>query len=207
MVVKEAVIKRDKDHIIEFVQSALDEGINASDIIDYALIAAMDIIGEQFSRAEIFVPEMLMAAHTMKAGLEIVKPLIKGGADDSKGEVVLATVKGDVHDIGKNIVGMMLESGGFTVFDMGVNVPESEIVRTIEARKPVILGLSALLTTTMPQMKRVIEELDNASLRDRVKVIVGGAPVNQKWADDIGANGYAPDAGAAVTLSKSLVEN
>ncbi|MCX5824828.1 MAG: corrinoid protein [Deltaproteobacteria bacterium] len=173
--------------------------------IQEGLIAAMNVVGQKFSDGEIFVPEMMVSAMTMKLGLNIVKPLLTGKAGAPKGTVLMGTVKGDLHDIGKNIVVMMLEGAGFQVIDLGVDIDVEKVVATVAEIHPQVLGLSALLTTTMPEMKRVIEELRARGLRDRVKVMVGGAPVDAAFAEKIGADGYGRDAVQAVALARSFV--
>ena len=201
----QAVLEYQKDRIGEKVQAALEAGIDPEKIINEALIRAMDLVGRDFSANRIFVPEMLMAAITMKEGLDKVKPLLKAGTGKPKGTVMLATVQGDLHDIGKNILSMMLEGGGFEIIDLGINVKTADIVRKVKELKPDILGLSALLTTTMPEMKKVIDQFAKENFRDQIMVIIGGAPVNRKFADEIGADGYAPDAAAAVDLCRRLL--
>jgi 5-methyltetrahydrofolate--homocysteine methyltransferase len=202
----QAVVKYEKDRIGEMVESALEAGLDPERIINESLIKAMDMVGKDFSANRIFVPEMLMAATTMKEGLNKVKPLLQASGGKSKGTVMLATVQGDLHDIGKNIVGMMLEGGGFEIIDLGINISSDDILAKVKEQKPDILGLSALLTTTMPQMKKVIDLFDNENLRDQTKVIIGGAPVSQKFADQIDADGYAKDAATTVDLCKGLIE-
>lgn len=203
--IKEAVLLYHKDEIVDLVKAGVDCGFEPTRIIHEALIAAMDIVGQKFSDNQIFVPEMLMAANTMKRGLEVVKPLIQSGIDDGARRVMIATVKGDLHDIGKNIVSMMLEGGGFQVCDLGINVATEEIVDQVQKQKPHVLGLSALLTTTMPEMRKVLAALNQKGLRRQVKVIIGGAPLSQKFADEIGADGYGKDAVQAVSLCKRLI--
>jgi 5-methyltetrahydrofolate--homocysteine methyltransferase len=174
-------------------------------VIQEGLIAAMDVVGRKFGAGEIFVPEMMVSAMTMKLGLNIVKPLLTGKAGAPKGTVLVATVKGDLHDIGKNIVIMMLEGAGFHVIDLGVDIDVERVVATVIEIQPQILGLSTLLTTTMPDMKRVIEELRARGMRDRVKIMVGGAPVDAAFAEKIGADGYGKDAAQAMALARSFV--
>ncbi len=200
-----SVQERDKDQVLPLVKEAIAAGVAPKDIINHGLIAAMDVVGRQFGEGEIFVPEMLVSAMLMKQGLEMVKPLLKSGEEQSLGLVLMGTVKGDLHDIGKNIVVMMLEGAGFKVMDLGVDLSVQQVVAKVSELKPQILGLSALLTTTMPEMKNVIDTLKENGLRDTVKVMVGGAPVDQKFADLIGADGYAKDAAEAVTLAKKIV--
>lgn len=206
--IKDAVITRKRAEIQGLVGTAVGEGIDPNAIIDNGLIAAMDVVGKQFSDSEIFVPEMLVSALTMKMGLEVVKPLLlKGGGTRSRGTVMMATVKGDMHDIGKNIVIMMLEGAGFQVVDLGVDLTVEKLVEHIEAIKPDLVGLSALLTTTMPEMRRSILVLQEKGLKGKVKVMVGGAPVSASFAKEIGADGYGADATEAVELARRLISN
>ncbi|MDK2986131.1 MAG: hypothetical protein PWQ96_1775, partial [Clostridia bacterium] len=184
---------------------AIDEGVEAIDIINEGLIPGMTVVGTRFKAGEMFVPEVLMSARAMQGGMELVKPLIADTDMPSAGTVVLGTVKGDLHDIGKNLVGMMMESAGFKVINMGVDVSAEKFVEAVKEHKPQVVALSALLTTTMLAMKDVIELLKEEGLRDDVKVLVGGAPVSQDFADEIGADGYAPDAASATDLVKSLL--
>jgi 5-methyltetrahydrofolate--homocysteine methyltransferase len=202
--IERAVSEGLHDRIEGLIEEALKEGIPARRIIGDALISAMDMVGERFSRQEIYVPEMLVSAHTMKRGLEILKPLLKGRQAPKGGTIIMATVKGDLHDIGKNLVIMMLEGAGFEVVDMGVNVDVSDVVEKVSEVRPDVLGLSALLTTTMPEMARVIEVLKERGLRENVKVMVGGAPVDRAFAERIGADGYGQDATEAVRLAREF---
>ncbi len=204
-ILKEMVVDGKHKEIEARVQSAIDSGIDLNRIINDALISAMDIIGKRFADGEIYVPEMLVSAMTMKLGLEKIKPLLTEEEIETKGTILMCTVKGDLHDIGKNLVTMMLEGAGFKVIDLGVDVKIDTLIRTVKEKKADILGLSALLTTTMPEMHRVIEALEVEGLRDNVKVIVGGAPIDKKFADKIGADGYAKDAAEAVQLARELV--
>ena len=203
--IKDAVINYKDAEITGLVKEALDAGLEPTRIIHEALISAMDVVGADFSSSKIFVPEMLMAANTMKVGLDVVKPLISSDSDEAAVRVMLATVAGDLHDIGKNIVAMMLEGGGFQVIDLGINVQAGEIIKQIREQKPQVLGLSSLLTTTMPEIRNVLEILSQEGLREKIKVIIGGAPVSQKFADEIGADGYGKDAAQAVTLCRNLL--
>jgi 5-methyltetrahydrofolate--homocysteine methyltransferase len=200
--IKDAVIGGKHGEIKALVQQALDAGTDPGTLINDALIAAMDVVGKDFGEGKIFVPEMLVSAMTMKLGLEIVKPHVAGGADQSRGTVIMATVKGDLHDIGKNLVSMMLEGAGFRVLDLGVDLSVQKLVEQVKSVGPDILGLSALLTTTMPEMQNVIAELKSQGLRDRVKVLVGGAPVDRAFAEKIGADGYGSNAAEAVELAR-----
>ncbi|MEW6402665.1 MAG: corrinoid protein [Chloroflexota bacterium] len=204
--IKNAVIERKRDQIQGLVSDALAEKVPCETIINDGLISAMDLVGRRFGTGEIFVPEMLVSALTMKLGLDVVKPhLNQEGGGTSRGTIVMGTVKGDLHDIGKNIVIMMLEGAGFIVADLGVNLPPERILEEVEQIKPNILGLSALLTTTMSELRNVIEALESSGLRKSVKVMVGGAPVDAKFAEKIGADGYGKDAAQAVELARRLV--
>ena len=203
--IKEAVVNRQRKEIEALVEVAIDEGVDPKSIIDDGLIAAMDVVGQQFSDSDIFVPEMLVSALTMKLGLERVKPLLKSEATEPKGIIIMGTVKGDIHDIGKNIVLMMLEGAGFDAIDLGVDLTVEKVAERIEAIGPDLLGLSALLTTTMPEMERLIQELETKGLRDKLKVMVGGAPVSASFAEKIGADGYGSDAAEAVKLARRLI--
>lgn len=195
-----------KVHDIEAqVQQAVDAGTDLNRLIDDALISAMDIVGKRFAEGEIYVPEMLVSAKTMKLGLNIIKPLLKSCEVVKHGTIVMGTVTGDLHDIGKNLVIMMLEGAGFKVIDLGVDVKIENIVETLAKEKADILGLSALLTTTMPEMQHVIEVLKESGLRDQIKVIVGGAPIDQAFAEKIAADGFGKDAAEAVQLARKLM--
>jgi 5-methyltetrahydrofolate--homocysteine methyltransferase len=202
--IKQAVVEGKHTDIEVMVRAAIDEGIEGKRIIDEALISAMDIVGKQFSDGRFYVPEMLVAALAMKKGLALIQPLLKGEHMESKGRILIGTVKGDNHDIGKNLVSMMLEGAGFEVVDLGVDISAEKIARKVTELKPQILGLSTLLTTTMPEMPKVIKTLEEKGLRKRVKVMVGGAPVDARFAKLIGADGYAGDAAEAVPLARTL---
>ncbi len=203
--IKEAVVAGKHKEIEGLVAAAVKDQIDLNSIINDGLIEAMDVVGRQFGTGEIYVPEMLVAAATMKKGLAIIQPLLKGEASQPKGTVVMATVKGDLHDIGKNLVSMMLEGAGFRVIDLGVDLSAEKLVEQVAELKPEVLGLSALLTTTMPEMQQVIATFQERGLRDRVKIMVGGAPVDAKFAAKIGADGYGKDAAEAVQLAKKLI--
>ena len=187
------------------VQRAVDAGTDLNRLINDALISAMDVVGKKFADGTIYVPEMLVSATTMKRGLDIIKPLLTSGEAEHRGTIVMGTVKGDLHDIGKNLVTMMMEGAGFKIIDLGVDVKIDNLLETLKEEKADILGLSALLTTTMPEMQNVIEALEEAGLRDQVKVIVGGAPIDQAFADTIGADGFGKDAVEAVQLARDLM--
>jgi 5-methyltetrahydrofolate--homocysteine methyltransferase len=204
--IKEAIIGGKHTEIEPLVQAAIDEKADLDQIINGAMIAAMDIVGQKFAKNEIFIPEMLVSAVTMKKGLDIIKPLLKSDEVQSRGTIIMATVKGDIHDIGKNLVIMMLQGAGFDVIDLGVDMSTEDLTQKVEEIKPDILGLSALLTTTMPEIKNVIDTLKDKGLRDSIKVIVGGAPLNAAFAEKVGADGYGKDAAEAVGLARRLVK-
>ena len=191
--------------VAKLVQQALDEGLSAEQILSEGLIVGMDEVGRDFKAGELFVPEVLIAARAMHAGMDILKPLLAESDVPSAGKFVIGTVKGDLHDIGKNLVRMMMEGGGFEVIDLGVDVSPEAFVAAVRENSPDILGMSALLTTTMTSMKAVIEALQEAGLRDSVKIIIGGAPVTDAFAKEIGADGYAPDAASAVDVAREMV--
>ncbi|MDQ7096106.1 corrinoid protein [Desulfosporosinus sp. PR] len=201
----QSVIAGQRDQVREQVESLIAAGNNPLEIVSEGLIAGMDVVGVRFKAGDMYVPEVLMSAKSMSGGLEIVKPLIAAADQKNNGKILIGTVKGDLHDIGKNLVGMLIESGGFAVINMGVDVSAEDFLDAILEHEPDIVALSALLTTTMPAMREVIELLQEEGLRDKVKVIIGGAPVSQEYADTIGADGYAPDAGSAVELCKRLL--
>jgi 5-methyltetrahydrofolate--homocysteine methyltransferase len=186
------------------VKQALAEGIGADVILKEALIAAMDEVGARYEEGDIFVPEMLVAARAMQAGLALLKPHLVGADSESAGKVAIGTVKGDLHDIGKNLVAMMLEGAGFEIIDLGVDVPPQAFVDAVSKGAQVI-GMSALLTTTMSNMGVTVEALKAAGLRDKVKVMIGGAPVTQEYANQIGADGFAADASSATRVARELV--
>ena len=204
--IQEDVLKGDERKIVEDVKKMLDAGVGASDILNRGMLSAMEVIGDRFKDGTVFIPEVLLSARAMNEALKILEPYLAGSDRGSNGKVLVGTVYGDLHDIGKNMVITMLKGVGFDVVDLGVNVRVEDFVRRVSEEKPDILGISALLTTTMPQMKKVIDAITEAGLREKVRIIVGGAPVNQKFADDISADGYGHDAGGAVTLVKQLME-
>lgn len=203
----EGVIKGEIDRVADLTRKAVDEGTDPMDIINKGLMSGMNVVGERFKAGEMFVPEVLMSAKAMTAGMEIVKPLIVGGGLPSKGKVILGTVKGDLHDIGKKLVGMIMESAGIEVMDLGTDVAPEAFAEAIKKEGPDVIGMSALLTTTMLAMKDTIEVLEEEGIRNKVKVIVGGAPVTKDFADEIGADGWAPDAVSAKDLVLQLMEN
>jgi 5-methyltetrahydrofolate--homocysteine methyltransferase len=188
-------------------QEALDRGIAPAVILNDALVAGMDVVGEKFRRDELFMPEVLIAAKAMQAAMTVLRPkLIETGAKTA-GTIVIGTVQGDLHDIGKNLVGMLFEGAGYQVIDLGVDVAPARFVEAVKTRRPEIVGLSALLTTTMPRMREVVESLLEAGLRGSVKVMVGGAPVTDQFARNIGADGYTPDAASAVEMARALTKS
>lgn len=200
-----ALTAGDKDRVIQRVKEEIDGGTKAGEILTQGLIKGMDIVGEKMESGDMFIPEVLRCAKIMQVSLEILKPLLCEEEVESAGKIVIGTVKGDLHDIGKNLVKMMMESAGFEVIDLGVDVAPENFVKTIKEVDADIVALSALLTTTMPMMKQIIDSITENGLRDNVKVLVGGAPVTRKFAEEIGADGYASDAGSVNNLARSLV--
>jgi 5-methyltetrahydrofolate--homocysteine methyltransferase len=200
-----AVMEGDAPEAATQVQAALEAGIAPGEILNKGCIAAMGEVGRLFEEGEMFVPEMLIAARAMQAGMNLLKPYLAEGEVVSAGRIVVGTVSGDLHDIGKNLVGMMMEGAGFEVIDLGTDVKPAAFVDAVREHKPNLIGMSALLTTTMPSMTATIEALTEAGLRDQVQVLVGGAPVTQSFADSIGADGYAPDASSASRRAKALL--
>ena len=203
--IREMVVGGKFKDIEKEVQRAVDSGTDLNLLINDALISAMDIVGKRFADGDIYVPEMLVSAKTMKQGLDIIKPLLTAGEAEHRGTIVMGTVKGDLHDIGKNLLIMMIEGAGFRIVDMGVDVKIEDLIDTVKKEEADVLGLSALLTTTMPEMQKVIAALDEAGLRNQLKVIVGGAPIDQRFADEIGADGFGADAVEAVQLAREFV--
>ena len=199
------VIAGEEEKVVELTKKAVEEGVSPLEIINEGLMKGMDVVGQRFKAAEMFIPEVLMSAKSMSAGMEIVKPLIVGGEVPSKGKVIIGTVKGDLHDIGKKLVGMIMESSGLIVDDLGIDVSPEQFAEAIREKKPDIVGMSALLTTTMLAMKDTIEVLKEEGLRDSVKILVGGAPVSSDFAKEIGADGWAPDAVSAKDLAFQLI--
>ena len=200
-----ALVGCDEPKVLDLVQNALEEGIEAKEILNYGLIAGMDVVGEKMENEDMFIPEVLMAAKIMSAAVRILKPLLAEGDMSAMGRIIIGTVKGDLHDIGKNLVSMMLESAGFEVYNLGVDISPDQFVSEINDRNANMICLSALLTTTMPMMQQTIDAVVKSGFRDRVKIMVGGAPVTQDYATEIGADGYAPDAGSATKLAKALL--
>lgn len=201
----DAVIAGNREEVARLAQKALDEKVSPAEIVNEGLIAGMTVVGIKFKANEFYVPEVLIAARAMHAGMDIVKPLLAETGVEAKGTIAIGTVKGDLHDIGKNLVSMMLEGGGYDVIDLDVDVTPEAFVEVVNQQHPQIIALSALLTTTMPAMKDTIEALSAAGVRDQVKIMIGGAPVTQEYADEIGADGYAPDAASAVDLAHSFL--
>lgn len=197
------VIYGEDERVVQGIRAALEEGVPPEIILNTSLIPAMDEVGRLFSCQEFYVPEMLLAARAMQSGINLIKPLMVEQGIELSGHIVIGTVKGDLHDIGKNLVVMMLEGAGFEVNDLGVDVEPERFVDAVKDGAQII-GMSALLTTTTPAMKVVIDTLEKTGLRDKVKVMVGGAPVSQSFADQVGADGYAPDASSAVILARNL---
>ena len=202
-----ALILGDRETVAKKTREGLDLAMDPKDLIFRGLIPGMDVVGEKFRRNEYYVPQVLLSARAMYAGLDLLKPLITkaGGEGQSLGVIVIGTAQGDLHDIGKNLVAMMLEGAGFTVVNLGRDVAPEKFVAAVEEHRAQIVGISALMTTTMPAMKRTIDALDRAGLRAQVKVMIGGAPVNQAYADEIGADGYARDSTLAVARAKELL--
>jgi 5-methyltetrahydrofolate--homocysteine methyltransferase len=201
----DAILAGDMAGVTESVQAAVDAGLPAEDILKKALVPAMTEVGRKFEEGEYFVPEMLISARAMQAGLAILKPLLVEGDVQATGKVVIGTVQGDLHDIGKNLVGMMLEGAGFELVDLGTDVRPEQFVEAVNDSAPHLVAMSALLTTTMPSMKKTIDALAEAGVRDSVKVIIGGAPVTEDYANQIGADGFAADASRAASLATELV--
>lgn len=202
-----AVIKGEADTAKNLTEEALSQNISAEEVLNSGLVSGMNVISKQFKNNEIFIPEVLVAARAMKAGMQIIRPLLAEANVDPMGKVIIGTVGGDLHDIGKNIVAMLLEGAGFEVVDLGADVTKEKFLEFAEKENPDVLGMSALLTTTMVFMKDMVQSLEESGLKDKIKVIVGGAPITQSYADEIRADGYAPDAASAVDLVKSVMGN
>lgn len=193
------------DAVASATSTAVDEGMSAKEILDNGLIAGMDVVGVDFKAGDLFIPEVLLSAKAMHAGLEILRPLLAEFGIPSQGKLVIGTVVGDLHDIGKNLVSMMFQGAGFEVIDLGVDVSPEKFVEAVRSEKADLVGMSAMLTTTMPSMKITIDALTEAGLRDKVKVIIGGAPLTAQYAEDIGADRFVPDAGGAVDTARKLL--
>lgn len=203
--ISKAVMEGDRDSTVENVQTALDANVDVISILQEGLIPAMREVGTLFEEGEYFVPEMLISARAMKSGLELLKPLLVSADIKPSGKVALGTVKGDLHDIGKNLVGIMLEGGGFTIYDLGTDISPQQFIDVIKKQDVDLIGLSALLTTTMPMMETTIQAISEAGLRNRVKIMIGGAPITKEYADKIRADGFAPDASQAAKLAIELI--
>lgn len=203
--ISEALQKGDANKVAELISSALAEGLSPKNILDNGLIEGMNIIGIKFKKNEIYVPEVLLAARAMYAGMDVLKPKLVETGVKNIGRVIIGTIEGDLHDIGKNLVKMMLEGAGFEVIDLGVNVSTDKFISAVKEYNPDILGMSALLTTTMLNMAEVIKALQSANLRDKVKVMIGGAPITKEYAEQIGADGCSPDAATAVEDAKKFL--
>jgi 5-methyltetrahydrofolate--homocysteine methyltransferase len=203
--VRQNVIEGEADQVRTLVQQAIDQSLPPDKILNEGLISAMTEVGQLFERGEYYIPEMLIAARAMKTGLTLLRPHLAAANVQAIGKVVIGTVQGDLHDIGKNLVGMMLEGAGFEVIDLGTDVSPQKFVEAVQAYQPDLIGCSALLTTTMPKMKVVIEALKEAGLRDRVKVMIGGAPITDQYAREIGADIYATDAASAAARAKQSI--
>ena len=200
----ESLQRGEHEQVAELTRQAIDAGLPATQILNDGLMAGMDVVGQRFGAHEIFLPELLLAARAMNAGIDLLKPLFLGGEMPTQGKVVIGTVKGDLHDIGKNLVGIMLKGAGYEVIDVGSDVAADVFVDAAEAEGASVVGLSALLTTTMTGMKEVVELVKARGLQDKIKVIVGGAPLSKAFAEEIGADAYGYDAGNAVELVKEL---
>ena len=201
--IAQALIKGDRNTVASLVQTALDEGVESGTILTEGLVAGMDVIGRRFKANEVYIPEVLIAARAMKMAMEILEPELAKAGGEPIGKCLIGTVQGDLHDIGKNLVAMMLKGAGFEVVDLGVDVPAEKFVEQAKATGMQLIGMSALLTTTMPSMEKTVQMLKETGVS--AKVMIGGAPVTQAYADKIDADGYAPDAALAVDLAKSLV--
>ena len=204
--IREAVIAGQAPKVKDLTQSALDSGLEAKDILNEGLIPAMTTVGEKFQKGEFYIAEMMISARAMYSGLNLVKPILLSQKAESKGKAVVGTVQGDLHDIGKNLVCMMMEGGGFEVIDLGVNITPEQFVDAIKQHNPNFVMMSALLTTTMASMEKTIQSISDNGLRQEVVIGVGGAPVTQRFADSIGADFYASDAGEAVAKANSLLQ-
>ncbi|MBU3915350.1 corrinoid protein [bacterium] len=203
--IREQVINGDNELLKAQVIALIEEGINAGDILYKAMIPAMDHVGDQFKKNEIFIPEVLLSARALNDGLQILEPYLTSGESPNSFRVLIGTIQGDMHDIGKNLVAIMLKGAGFDILDLGFNVPNKDYLTQAALYKPDLICLSSLLTTAMPEMKSVIDGLEKTGLRKKIKVMVGGAPVNQRFADNIGADGYADDAVRAVDVARKLL--
>ena len=201
----DSIIKGDNIASKKIAEKLVADGVSATEILNDGLMAGMNIVGKKFKANEMYIPEVLISARAMHSAMDIIKPLLTETGEQGKGSIAIGTVQGDLHDIGKNLVGMMLEGGGYNVVDLGVDIPAEKFMETVKENKIKVIGLSALLTTTMPAMKEIIDSLKAYSKTADTKVMVGGAPLTQEYADSIGAAGYAPDAASAVYLADKLM--
>jgi 5-methyltetrahydrofolate--homocysteine methyltransferase len=204
--IKKGLKEGDAASVRALTKEALTQNVSPVDIMNNGYVAGMDIIGSLFKNNQIFIPEVLVSARAMKAGMEIVRPLLAESNAKPIGKVIMGTVQGDLHDIGKNIVSMLLEGAGFEVIDLGADVAKEKFLEALEKEEANIIGMSALLTTTMTQMKEVIKSIESANLREKARVMIGGAPITQAFAEEISADGYAPDAASAVDVARSLLK-
>ncbi len=200
----QVLITGDLDGVVKMTQEALDKGAVARDVMDKGLLAGMDVVGQRFKAGDMFIPEVLRCAKCMHGAMDIIKPLLAEGEAVGAGTYVIGTVEGDLHDIGKNLVSMLLQGAGFDVVDVGTNITPQQFVDAVKEHNPKIIGLSALLTTTMPKMEETVKALDEAGIRDQVKVMCGGAPVTQNFVEKIGADAYGANAATATELAKEL---
>lgn len=201
----ENLIKGNAPEVKRLTQEAVDEGLHPGQILNQGLIAGMNVVGQKFKNNEFYVPEVLIAARAMHSAMDVLRPLLSDAGVQEIGSIAIGTAKGDLHDIGKNLVAMMLEGAGFEVIDLGIDVGPEKFVEVVQNQKVDVVAISALLTTTMPGMKTVIESLKGAGVREKVKTMIGGAPVTQQYADEIGADGYAADAASAADKAKELL--
>jgi corrinoid protein of di/trimethylamine methyltransferase len=196
-----------QDEVAKFARQALDNGVAAREILDQGLLAGMDVVGRRFKAGDMFIPEVILCARCMHAAMDILKPLLSEKESAGIGTYVIGTVEGDLHDIGKNLVAMMLEGAGFKVVDLGINIKVQQFVDAVKEHQPKVLGMSALLTTTMPKMEETVQALNEAGLRSQIKIMAGGAPVTQDYVDKIGADAYSGNAASAVDKAKELVQS
>lgn len=201
----DAIVSGDAGASTRHSQAGIDDGASPSTLLFDSMIPALEEVGRLFETGEIFLPEMLIAARAMQAGMDVLRPLLADSSEESIGRFVMGTVAGDIHDVGKNLCNVMLQGAGFEVIDLGVNVPAATFVEAVTTHEPDVIGISAFLTTTMPEIGTTIDAIEEAGLRDRVAIMVGGAPVNERFAGEVGADGYAPNAVAAVRATKALL--
>ncbi len=201
------IISAKETEVLKYVEEGLSQGLSPGEILDKGLIPGMDIVGQRMKTGEMFIPEVLRSAKTMQKALGVLQPHMEQGQSSSRGHIIIGTVAGDLHDIGKNLVAIMLEGGGFTVTDLGTDVKPNQFVEALKSNETAILGMSALLTTTMPKMKETLNALETTGVRKNIKIMIGGAPVTQKYADEIGADAYAANAAAAVEIAKEMIQS